>query len=204
MGPWETDPPDDPAETSLSVVIRNAEQTASRRDDDENAQIAVRVVLPGLRAIAGQLAHEHRVSYTRFVRYAIEHGLALLDAHPAIIAVRDAYDLTRASAMSTGDRDALRRLNQVTNYEFQQSQELRTSFRVSREVAARVSDLAMVCGIEAPRLAVVILIIAVLTLPNNRGYREGLIEEVKAFHRHLAYRRRVLTLGRRRELGDGN
>ncbi len=192
LSPWDR-PPNDLL--SLNDVLRAAALRPSRIEDEERAQIAVRLTPPGYRAIMGQLAHEHRVSYSFLTRHALDLGIGIFDAHPAIGALRHAYDLTRSDAMSSGDQDALVRLNQQVSYEFQRSQVDRTTLTVSRETAARLAELAMICGIPTGKLGVLTVLLAVLTLPNNRGYRDGLIAEVAAFHRFVVRRTRVLLLG---------
>ncbi len=167
----------------------------SRVEDDDAVQIAVRVAPIGFRGIIRQLARELRVSYTHFIRKALDHGIAMLDTWESIIALREAYDLTSAAAMSSGDLDALGRLNQTAAYDFKHPQSLRTSFTASKNTSARIADLAIVCGIPLPRLAVLTVLVSVLTLPNSRGYRHALEDEIEAFERFVVYRRRVLLLG---------
>jgi hypothetical protein len=149
-----------------------------------------------------QLAVELHVSYSGLMRLALEHGIARLSAHPSIIALVQAYDLTHSSAMSKGDQEALRRLNQVITYDFKHPQALRTTLAASKETAWRISDLAIPCGIPQPRLAVLAVLESVLTLANFRGYREALIDEMNAFYRFAVYRRRVLLMGDLRNEGS--
>jgi len=182
---------------SLSDFIQLAAASATRTEDEKRDQIPVRVAPPGFRPIMGQLAHENRVSYSRFARYALAQGIAILDDEPWVIGARKAYNLTRADAMSRGDQDALGRLSQDVTYEFQRSQEDRTTLAISHESHARLAELAMVFGIPTSRLAVLVVLVSLLTLPNNRRYRDGFIEEVKAFRRFVVRRTRVL------EMGDG-
>lgn len=200
---WETSPADDPAEMSLSDVIRGVVMQPSRIEDEEAGPIAVRVANTGFRGIMRQLARELRISYSGLMRQAVHHGMGILDAHPSIVALRQAYDLTNSAAMSSGDQDALTRLNQIAAYDFKHPQSFRTTLTVSRETAARVADLAIVCGIPTPRLAVLTVLVSVLTLPNNRGYRDALLDEIEAFHRFVLYRRRVLLLGEGPGSGTG-
>jgi hypothetical protein len=193
--PWDLDPPDDLADMTLGDVLRQAAQLPSRVEDDDAVQIAVRVAPIGFRGIIRQLAREARPSYSHFIRKALDHGMAILDKTESIIALREAYDLTNSSAMSSGDLDALGRLNQTAGYDFKHPQSLRTSFTASKNTTARVADLAIVCGIPLPRLAVLTVLVSVLTLPNNRGYRAALVDEIEAFERFVVYRTRVLRLG---------
>lgn len=191
---WATDPSVDSRDMSLREYMREAAVTPTRIDD-QPSQIAVRVAPVGFRGIMRQLAREQRVSYSALMSHALDHGMAILDAQVSVIALRDAYDLTNAAAMSSGDQEALARLNQVATFDFKHPQTFRTTLSVSRNTSARVGDLAIICGMPAPRLAVVTVLVSVLTLPNNRGYREALLDEVEAFHRFVIYRRRVLLLG---------
>lgn len=192
---WDLTPSDDLADLTLSEVVQLAQSTPSRVVDEDRVQIAVRFVPPGFRSIMEQLADEHYTSYSRLTRHALDHGMAILDAQPWVAALRSAYQLTRSDAMSGGDQEALARLNQVVSYEFRQQQAFRTTLAVSRETAGRVTDLAMACGTHAPAVGVVTVLVSLLTLHNNRGYRRGLYGEVKAFQRFVIRRTRLLSLG---------
>jgi hypothetical protein len=186
--------PDHPSELSLTEVIREAELTAHRVNDDELKQIAVRFVVPGMRGVMGQLAREHETSYSDLTRHALDHGIQILDSLPWIGALHQGYDQLRYRAMSTGDEDALARLGQTGRYELQRSQEDRTTFSVHRETLSKISSLAVASGIHVPPLAVVLVAISVVTLPNNRGYRKWYIAEVKAFRRFVDHRTQILLL----------
>lgn len=200
---WELAPTDNLAEASLDDVVREAAVQPVRLDDEDSAQIALREAPVGFRGILRLLAQELRTSYSRLVRAALDHGMALLGTAPEVIALEAAYDLATAAAMSRGDRDALAQLNQVSAYEFQHPQKFRTTLAVSKKTSSRISDLAIACGIPRPHLAVLAVIVSVLTLPNNRLYRDVLHEEVDAFMRFVVWRRRVLALGRPDQPGPG-
>ena len=80
---------------------------------------------------------------------------------------------------------------------FQRPQKRRTTLTVSRETAARVGKLAMICALETGEMGVLASLVGVLTLPNIRAYRAGLVEEIDAFERRV-YRRTQLLLGETR------
>jgi hypothetical protein len=168
--------------------------TGGEPSGDEKS-IGVRFVPPGFRGVLGQLAREYRVSYSSLTREALAVGIEELNREHWIIDARQAYYDTRANAMSTGDPEALTRIDQRSHYQFLRTQPYRMTLAASRETAARVAELAVVCGIHTPALGVLTVIVAVLGLPNRRGYRDLLTAEVEAFTRSVIRHTRVLRLG---------
>lgn len=191
---WET-APDTLADMSLSDLVDELADIPARWDEEQAARIGVRLAPYGFRVMMGELAHEHRISYSRLTRFALQHGMAILDGDPGIIALRAEFRRTTHAAMSRGDRDALTRLNQTGAYEFQHPQHDRTTLTVSRETQARIEDLARTCGISSSRLGVLAMLVSLTTLRDPRQYLEALRDEVRAFHRSVQHRRKVLTLG---------
>jgi hypothetical protein len=106
-----------------------------------------------------------------------------------------AYTAASSAALSNGDRDALARLGEKSNYRFQYSEAEHTTFPVWRTFHARLVELAMACGISAARLTVIAILVSLLTLSNLRKYRRDLDDEVAAFWRYVERRERVLRLG---------
>jgi hypothetical protein len=106
-----------------------------------------------------------------------------------------AYQAARRAAMSSGNRDALARLGQKSDYRFQHAEAEHTTFPVWRTVHARLVELSRACGISTARLTTVAIAVSLLTLPNQRKYRQGLVDEVVAFWRFVEYRDRQLRLG---------
>ena len=202
-------PPDDPpdvdswitategtplAEATLDEVLRYA-ATYKDPEDSEAVRIGVRLTPPGWRAIMRMIAREYRVSYSRLAYYALGHGIAVLDEQEAISALRAAYNTTSSQAMEKGDPSALARLNVVATYDFQRSQSFRTTLIASKETDARITDLAMICGISTNRLAVLVTLVSLITLGDRRKYQDGLREEVNAFYEFALWRRQVLQIG---------
>jgi hypothetical protein len=126
---------------TLDEVLAVVGHRPSRINDDDTILIAVRVAPIGLRAIMAHLARENRMSYSRLALLTSWHGVALLEAKPPIQLLRQSYEATRSAAMVSGDLDALGRLNQSMNHDFQHSQVC--SVRRSRCRRQRTRDLAI-------------------------------------------------------------
>jgi hypothetical protein len=193
VDPWQTEPPS-LAELALSDVLRKVEQFEGRLDE-QPAQVGVRVATPGFRAIAAAIAHKYRISYSKLTRFALQHGLAILDEDAAIISLRRAFGRTAEDAMDRGDPSALTRLDQTGRYEFVRSEALRTTLTSSRELNARLADLAGVCGMPMSCLGVIAVLVSLVTLADQAGYQVLLREEVAEFYAFVARRTQVLTLG---------
>lgn len=191
---WET-APDQLSDLTLMGILNDPSIRESLDDDDDSRQqIRLREALPGFRAMMGKLADELFISYSALCRATLGHGTAILEVQPWIGHLRSAYEHLRREGMDRGDPDALSRLNQTVHYNFQQSRPASTTMDVSRATAARISDLAMVCGISRPKLAVIAVAVSLLTLRNNRGYRKLLQAEVDALERYVIRRTREFRL----------
>jgi hypothetical protein len=191
--PWRTEVAlDEPGEVRLDELLREAAAQPQRLSEQDRAQIAVNDVPAGFRTITDQLSRELRTSYSILTRHSVQLGMDRLDSTLWIARVRHAYDEVRSGAMSGGDRESLARLDQPEPFVFQAPQPRRTTLTVAPETAARVGKLAMVCALTPGELGVLAAVVGLLTLPNNRGYRDGLIEEVEAFERRVARRTRHL------------
>jgi hypothetical protein len=193
--PWNLVPRDELPLLSLDEVLAVVGRRPSRIDDEDTILIAVRVAPIGFRAIMAHLAHESRMSYSRLALLTSWHGVARLDAKPPIQLLRQSYEATRSAAMISGDLDALGRLNQSMNHDFQHSQAFRTTLTVAKTTQARLGDLAMVCGLTLSRVVIYAILESTLTLDNTRKYRDLLADELSAFVRYVEYRNRVLRLG---------
>jgi hypothetical protein len=192
--PWNLVPRDELAALTLDEVLALVGRRAIR-DDDPALVIAIRVAPVGFRAIMGHLARERHMSFSRLALLTAWHGVAKLEGDSRVQLLRQTYEATRSAAMDSGDRDALAQLNQNTPHDFQHSQAIRTTIAAPRALHARLGDLAMVCGIPLPRVAIYAILESTLTLENSRKYREVLLSEMAAFMRHVEYRNRVLRLG---------
>ncbi len=192
---WETSP-DELSDMTLMEIL-NDPTVRGCLDVSEEArqQIRLHEAPPGFRALMGKLADELFVSYSGLSRVTLGHGLAILEAKPWIEHLRSAYEHVRREGMDKGDPDALARLNLTARYSFRQSRPVATTLDASRATAARISDLAMVCGVPRAVIAVVAIALSLLTLKNNRGYRALLEAEVDAFRRYVIRRTKELRLG---------
>lgn len=185
---WRTASEELDADVSLAEYVALDRQVAKRVDEDDRAQVGVRSLPNGLRAVLGRLAREHAVSFSSFTRAAFEYGVVLLEQELWIQTLRDVYDSATAAAMDEGQRGALRRLDRKVQYDFRDPVQYRTTLAVSRVTKARIAELAHICGIYAGQFAVVALLRALLTLDNNRGYRKSIEEEVAAFREFILHR----------------
>lgn len=193
--PWNLIPRDELGLLSLDDVLAQVGRHPSRIEADDTILVAVRVAPVGFRAIMAHLAHENRLSYSRLAFLTAMHGVSRLELKRPIQLLRQSYESTRSAAMTSGDLDALGRLNQSMNHDFQHSQAFRTTLSVSKTTHARLADLAMVCGLTLTRVVVYAILESTLTLDNARKYRELLTNELAAFLRYVEYRNRVLRLG---------
>ncbi len=192
---WETSP-DGLSDMTLTEVLNDLTVRASLDVPEEGRQqIRLHEAPPGFRALMGKLADELFVSYSGLSRVTLGHGLAILEAKPWIGHLRSAYEHVRREGMDKGDPDALGRLNLTMRYSFRQSRPVATTLDASRATAARISDLAMVCGVPRAVVAVVAIALSLLTLRNNRGYRKLLDDEVDTFRRYVLRRTKELRLG---------
>jgi hypothetical protein len=192
--PWELVSRPELASLTLDEVLALIGRRALR-DDDAAVVISIRVAPVGFRAVMGHLAREHDMSFSRIALVTAWHGITRLEADSRVQLLRETYEETRSDAMDSGEVDALARLNQNTPHDFQHSQAIRTTVAVPRDLAARLGDLAMVCGLQLPRIAVYAILESTLTLDNTRKYRDVLRSEMSALIRHVEYRTRVLRLG---------
>jgi hypothetical protein len=191
---WET-APDELSDMSLIDVL---DEPGLRGDLDATEQSRQQIRLheapPGFRALMGKLADELFISYSALSRLCLGHGLAKLEDKPWIGQLKLAYGEVRRRGMDLGDPDALSRLNLTSKYSFVQPRPISTTLDASRATAARISDLAMVCGV--PRAVGVIAVsLSLLSLPSNRGYRTLLEAEIDAFRRFVIRRTKELRLG---------
>ncbi len=192
---WAT-APDELSDMTLMEVLNDLTVRGSLDVSDESRQqIRLHEAPPGFRALMGKLADELFVSYSGLSRVALGHGIAKLEVRPWVDRLRSAYEHVRREGMDKGDPDALGRLNLTVQYSFRQSRPIATTLDASRATAARISDLAMVCGISRATIAVIAIALSLLTLRNNRGYRKLLEDEVDAFRRFAIRRTKELRLG---------
>jgi hypothetical protein len=192
---WET-APDELSDMSLIDVL---DEPGLRGDLDSTEQSRQQIRLheapPGFRALMGKLADELFVSYSALSRLCLGHGLAKLEDKQWIGRLKLAYGEVRRRGMDLGDPDALSRLNLTSKYSFVQPRPISTTLDASRATAARISDLAMVCGVPRAVVAVIAVSLSLLSLPNNRGYRTLLEAEIDAFRRFVIRRTKELRLG---------
>ena len=180
---WRTDTPYGPdpswARMGLTKVLAAGESPTDQ--EHPYTTIGIRTSLPGLRTICGEVATNHGMSYSQFTRLALKHAVSLLAADERLLLVRDALGTLRTAAMDSGNSAALRRLDELHPFEFLESQERRTTYSCILKVTGFLADQARVCGIPQARLAVIALCISMLTLPNERKYRDLLDREVGHF-----------------------
>lgn len=192
--PWVT-APDELSDMTLMEVLNDSMVRGSLDVDEEGRhQIRLHEAPPGFRALMGKLADELFVGYSGLCRVSLGHGISILEAQSWITRLRSAYEFLRRKGMDGGDAEALTRLNATTRYAFQQPRPVATTLDASRRTAARVSDLAMLCGVSRAVVAVVAIAMSLLTLRNNRGYREHLQREVDSFKRFVIRRTHDLRL----------
>lgn len=193
--PWQLAPRDELVTLSLNEVLDRRTELSSRFNDGDTVPVGIRVAPVGFRAILGLLAAENHTSYSGLALVASAHGLVLLSTDDRMIKLHRAFNAATRAGMTSGDRDALSRLEQESDYRFQHGQAIHTTFPVWRVIDARLVVLARACGISVARLTTVAITVSLLTLANQRKYRQGLEDEVVAFWRFVAHRERVLRLG---------
>jgi len=193
--PWQLAPRDEFALLTLDEVLDRRGQLPGKIEDEDTIPVGIRVAPVGFRVILGLLAHEKRVSYSGLSLAASAHGLFLLATDDRMMKLFRIHKAASTAGLSSGDRDALSRLEQESDYRFQHAQALHTTVPVWRTIHARLVELSRACGISVARLTVIAIVMSLLTLLNQRKYREGLKDEVAAFWRFVAHRERVLRLG---------
>ena len=193
--PWQLAPRDELASLTLDEVLDRRGHLPSQIQDEDAIPVGIRVAPVGFRVILGLLAGERHVSYSGLTLLASAHGLVLLATDERMVKLFRVYTAASRAGLTSGDQDALARLGQKSDYRFQHSQAEHTTLPVWRTIHARLVELSMACGISAARLTVVAILVSLLTLPNQRNYRQGLEDEVVAFWRFVAHRERVLRLG---------
>ena len=193
--PWQLAPRDELAALTLEEVLDRRGHLPSEIQDQDTIPVGIRVAPVGFRVILGLIAGERHVSYSGLTLLASAHGLVLLATDARLVELCRVYTAASGAGLSSGDHDVLARLGQKSDYRFQHSQAEHTTLPVWRTIHARTVELSMACGISAARLTVVAILVSLLTLPNQRKYRQGLEDEVAAFWRFVAHRERILRLG---------
>lgn len=195
LDPWQTAEDDLDEMGLLDVLNSPGIRGGLDADDDSRQQIRLHEAPPGFRALMGKLADELFLSYSGLCRVSLGHGIAVLEAKAWMRHLRSAYADVGRKGINHGDVDAMTRLDATVKYAFQQPRPVSTTLDASRATAARISDLARICGVPRAAVAVIAIAMSVLTLANNRGYRRILETEVDAFRRWVVRRTRELNLG---------
>lgn len=117
-----------------------------------------------------------------------------LDRELWVQALRDVHARASDAALNHGRVAAMRRLDRRTEYVFRNRSEYHTTFPASRETYARMADLADVAGIYLSQMAVLAMLFGILTLDNNRGYRDAFELEVDDFREYALHRTEELRL----------
>lgn len=172
------------------------DEKESKRDKEQpNGLISLRVTTPGFRAMMRDIAKSYRMSWSHLGRLCLKHGAAILAADPRMVKLTKITIKISSKAMDSGDPEALSTLDRTNQFDFLRSTPTRTTLSVIWWVHGSLSELADVCGVQVPKLAVIAVFASLLTLPNERGYRDILRQEIDAFWRMVERRTRELELG---------
>jgi len=106
------------------------------------------------------------------------------------------YQQVRASALDLGHPPALTRLDQVHPFDFVRSQSCHTTLSTIHWVKGALAKLADECAIPPSKLVVIGVLASLATLPNQRGYQQGIEEQLDAFWEVIFLRNAYLGLGR--------
>lgn len=182
-----------------TLVDRSLQQVLLEGEPDWDrsmplAQISLKLAPPGYRAMCRALAREFGMSYSQFKRLTTMHGTAVLDADHRMKELREVYVRARSLAMDSGDHRALTRLDAIETYTFDRTERVRTSFYTYPWVKGKLSELAETCGVHDTTIAVISVLASLLTLPNERGYRQIILQEMDAFWDWVGRRTQVLSL----------
>jgi len=191
---WHTD---DPRlhEKDLEDLIYESKLADDKPDKPEElGLIGVRILTPGLRTILDDKAEEFRITYSELTRSALKLGAAIIEADQRMRALMAAYKETRSAAMNSGNKAALTRLDQAQPFNFVSAEPYRTSFSTLPWVKALLANLSHASGLYENQLAVIAILTALLTLPDERGYRTVIREELDNFWETVLRRTAILRI----------
>jgi len=185
---WHTD---DPYlhEKGLEDVIYE-----SKFADDkpkELGQFGVRFLTPGLRTILDDIAEEFRVSYSELTRSVLKLGAAIIEADQRMRVLIAAYKEKRSAALNSGNKAALTRLDQAQPFNFVSAEPYRTTFSTLPWVKALLGNLSHASRFYKNQMAVIAILTALLTLPDERGYRAVIREELDNFWEEVLRRTEI-------------
>jgi hypothetical protein len=189
---WETSQ-ETLADRNLAQVIHDGE--TDHDGAEPYGQVGTRQASDGLRNMSRDLARRHKVSLSTFNRFTTKHGSARLIADHRMRSLSDTLRRVRADAMESGERAALRRLDQVHPFEFIGSEPCHTTLSVFWWVRGQLAEIADTCGIHMSKVAVIAILASIASLPNERGYKKVVLEELDGFWEHVRRREEILRLG---------
>lgn len=190
--PWSTSTPT-LAELGLDTVLKEGETAKDK--EDPLGSIGTRTAPPGFRSICRELGGKYDMSFSRFVRLAMKHGAAILTADPVMKDLKKEYRQLRSDALDSGIPSALVRLDQPQAYDFSRPQPCHTTLSTIPWVRAHLSELTDITGIHVSKLAVIAILASMATLPNERGYRVLVMDELKEFWKTVRQRHLGLQIG---------
>jgi len=189
---WELEEPG-LINSSLPRVLREKETLHDKREP--YTQIGFRKVPNGTLTWYRDIAQIHECTYSQLTRLAQKLGTIKIQADSRMVDLIELEKQVRSAAMDSGSPSALARLDLVQPYDYVRGANRRSTFSCIWWVNGGLSMLANVCGIDKSNLAIVAVLTAMLTLPNERGYRQHVTAEVDHFWEFVERRRQILLLG---------
>ncbi len=181
------------ADLGLEAVLGNSE--FARDETKDPGQVGIRTAPSGFRAILRDIARGYSKSFSELARRSSTHGAAILAADLEMRKLTEAHAEAWERAMNRGEQRALNKLDQVHPYDFRYSETCRTTLAIDLSVRGQLAEIADICGLPLGRVAVIAILASLLTLPNERGYRRILLEEMDGFWAEVRERRQFLKLG---------
>ena len=191
---WGTDRPQGPQlkDQSLNQLLEKGESDQDREKPYES--IGIRYAPPGFRVMIRNVGRQYRASFSQVVRHALKLGATVLEADPRMRSLNRVLQEVRDKALEEGDPAALARLDKAYPFNFQRSDACHTTLSAIFWARGQLSELADVCGISVSQVAVIAVLAALYTLPNERAWKGLIREELDAFWVMVERRQKELLI----------
>ena len=131
--------------------------------------------------VCHQVASEQKVSFAQLCRLTQKHGAVIFQEDQRTVKLQNKYRALRTKGIDVGNGKLLTRISYSHPYDFNQSTHHHTTLNCIAWVKATLSELASIYGLATYQVTILAMIASIATLPDNRGYKQLIDDELASF-----------------------